>query len=290
MLITLINISRPFELLLSALAYALGASILRYGDIPISSSKLILGFTCVILLQLFSNMLQEYFSTPTSISNDSNYGQRAPNKTTLLKISLCSLLLSCTLFLVMFVAHHLWFAGSIIFLFIGILYAIYSGPPLRLVYSGYGEMTVACIWAILIPSWAYFLQTERYEPLLGAITIPLFYLTMTYPVVKSLVTYPVDQKKSASTLLIRIGWEKIGLLLSALQLLAYILFGTSLFFKNRAFLIWPILISLPFGIWEVLWINRVLHGGRFLQKPLLLLSRFFIGISYYSISLAFWLR
>ena len=67
--------------------------------------------------------------------------------------------------------------------------SLYAVPPVRLVYSGYGELVLAILFANLFPALAFLLQTGELHRLLAMLTFPLTLLYLAALLALSLRAY-----------------------------------------------------------------------------------------------------
>jgi 1,4-dihydroxy-2-naphthoate octaprenyltransferase len=151
---------------------------------------------------------------------------------------------------------------AFLLLTIFILVIFSSLPPLLLQRKGYGELIESFIIFILIPATAVIINFRELTPLLELLTVPLFFVYLAGKLVFSLRTYLADKTGGNPNLLNRLDWEKAMRLHNALIIAAYILIGVFSFVGLPWGLTWPLLITLPIGVFEVLQIRsaRYHHG------------------------------
>jgi 1,4-dihydroxy-2-naphthoate octaprenyltransferase len=134
----------------------------------------------------------------------------------------------------------------------------YAVPPLRLVYSGYGELSHAIFIANLVPAFAFLLQTGEVHRFLPMLTFPLAFLYLAMSLALSLKDYPENLKNNRKTLLVRLGWPN-GMRLHNILILATYVLLTLAFVSGLTWgLTWPGLLTLPlagFQVWQFIQIN-----------------------------------
>lgn len=164
-----------------------------------------------------------------------------------------------------------------------------SLPPLFLQRKGYGELIESFILFILVPAAAVIVNLGKLPPLLELLTVPLFFVYLAGKLVFSLRTYLEDKTGGNPNLLNRIDWEKAMRLHNALIVAAYILLGVFSLIGLPWELSWPILITLPIAVFEVLLITGITRGGKPNWTLLEWTSGFLTGSMVYLVLLTLWL-
>src|SRR5271169_5491208 len=164
-----LHYSRPWYLLEGILFYALGVGIVHYLGHPIDWTTYFLGQACVTMLQLSSYYLTVYYDRlfPTEPeltkrkslkANDDESAKELPRPVFQLT-SLTTLTVGAVLTVLLLSNGAINIQGLIILGIAFLLAFFYAVPPLRLVYSGYGELSHAIFIANLVPAFAFLLQT-----------------------------------------------------------------------------------------------------------------------------------
>lgn len=287
----LIRLSRPLYLLLSALTYILGAGIARYLGHGQDVNAFWLGMGWVFLLQLSASMLTEVFRpTYEPLILEETPVERIALRNALLLIAATALTSAAVIILLMLTAG-LMTPPVLMFLGLAVLAALaYGVPPLRLVNTGFGELTLAILIADLIPALAFLLQTGELHRLLVIVAIPLTALALAFFIVLNFSAYAIDIKYVRRTLLTRLGWERAVPLHHFLILTAYLLFAISPLLGFPWVILWPVFLTLPFGILQVLWLRNIALGGRPVWNFLTTLATSVFGLTAYVLTLNFWIR
>jgi 1,4-dihydroxy-2-naphthoate octaprenyltransferase len=173
---------------------------------------------------------------------------------------------------------------------IAVLLVAWAVPPFRLVYSGYGELVLAILWANLLPAFAFILQTGEIHRILPLITIPLTFLALACLLVSSFPTFAADQHYARRTLLTRLTWQRAVPLHPFLLAAAYLLFTAAPLFGFPWSLLWPAYLTLPGAVAQGIWLQRIAQGGRTLWKSYMVLAAAVFGLTIYFLALTSWIR
>jgi 1,4-dihydroxy-2-naphthoate octaprenyltransferase len=263
----------PLRKMLSAvLLYILGVGIADYLGMSTYWNVIWSGFSLCLLLLLASAYLQDYFDLLDEAPHsqpfreqwaETNQPSETPlRRTVLLQIALVALSGSAVLALLLFLRERSNFTAQI-FLFLIFIVSFFQGvPPLRLAYSGYGEVLEAILLANLIPVLAFTLQYGELHRLLAMLTFPLTFLYLAMTLALSLPRYAADIKFQRRNLMSRLEWQRGMNLHNILILLAYVVLGLATVFGLPWALTWPGLLTLPIGIFQIWQITQIAAGGR----------------------------
>ena len=202
------------------------------------------GLGVCLLLLFASAYLRAYFDLLEDDTRSKKFRERwaeinlqSENRirsTALLQIALAALAAASVLTLLLFLREPQNHSAQI-FLFLLFLFSLFQGvPPVRLVYSGYGEVVQAIMIANLVPAFAFSLQYGGTHRLLGMVTFPLTFLHLAMSLALALKGYADDVKYERQTLMVRLGWQRGMTLHNIAILLTYVIlglaaaFGTSL--------------------------------------------------------------
>ncbi|MGZ9221647.1 MAG: hypothetical protein ACXW4Q_06025 [Anaerolineales bacterium] len=292
MLRNLFRLSRPQHLLLAALTYFLGASIANYLGKPFRTDSFWLGLVAVLLAQASMNLLAEVFRPYNEpIVEGETRKDRMTLRNNALYISIAALAANAVIAFLLYQNNHLSIS-ALFFLLLSLLLALtYAIPPFRFINRGFGEFGMAAHLAYVIPSIAYILQSDETHRFL-MITIPLTFLAFAYFIVLSFPAFASDSKYNRSTLLTRLGWERVVPLHHLFVLLAYLFF---LALASPAFglslsLLWPAFLTLPFAIFQIFQLRNIALGARTNWNLLTVTALSVFGLTAYFLSLTFWLR
>jgi 1,4-dihydroxy-2-naphthoate octaprenyltransferase len=109
-----------------------------------------------------------------------------------LGISCLAIAASLTVLLINTVTPDGAMVAIMFLIFLGAFF--YSVPPIRLVSTGYGELTTSILVANLVPAFAFLLQYGEFHRLLGMTTVPLTLLHLAMMIAFDLRITPIDMK------------------------------------------------------------------------------------------------
>ncbi len=162
--------------------------------------------------------------------------------------------------------------------------------PLRLFFSGYGELVMAIILGFLIPAFSLMLQTQELHRLLIFSTIPIGLLIFSFQLVKQIENYESNIRGDEKRLIARIGWENGFVLHNSLIIIAYLMVGVAglLGFPQKIAL--PVFISLPLAILQIWHIQQIANGAKPRWKFLQVNNILIISSVLFIFVLSFWIR
>jgi 1,4-dihydroxy-2-naphthoate octaprenyltransferase len=264
-----IRLSRPLFLLGGALLFGLGASIASFLGKPIDATLYLFGQGMVTGLQLMAHFLHAYYQPrkdqvneqQTPISGRSGVlGPHGLPRQTVLYASIASLLLTGTLVSISVAGGRIPLAAWLI-LILGFLGAFfYSIPPVRLMTSGYGELTTSLLVAGLVPTFAFSLQTGDVHRLLLMSTTPLVALHFSMMIALELPDYASDLKLDRQNITVRLGWSTAMRLHDFAILFAILGFGVAYFNGLPRRVVFGALIALPLAAAQIWQISRIRRG------------------------------
>jgi len=293
------QLSRPLFLLGGALLYALGVGIARYLGTPIDWSLYLMGQAYVTTMQLSAQYLNEYFDAQADQDNPRRtpfsggsgaVGEGKLSKETVMWAALTTLtiLASLTVLLISVVSLTPLLVGIVVLAFVGSFF--YSTPPIRLVSSGYGELTTSILVANLVPMFAFALQTGELHRLLVMSTFPLTALHLAMMIVFEFPDYLNDLKYQKLNLLVRVGWERGMVLHNLLVLTAFLLLGLAAVFDLPLAIVLPALIPLPIGLLQIWQMRRIAGGGKPNWTTMAFTALVLMGSVTYLLAFTYWTR
>lgn len=287
---TLIRLSRPLHLLLAALTYCLGASIANYLGKPFRADSFWLGLAAVLLAQSSMNLLAEVFRPISEpVIQDETLKERFAFRNNALYISIASLTANAVIAFILYNNDHLSVSAFFFLLLSLLLVLAYSIPPFRFINRGFGEFLLAAHLAYVIPSMAYILQSDETHRFL-LITLPLTFLAFAYFIVMDFPFFASDTKYNRTTLLTRLGYERVVPLHHLFVLLAYLLFLASPSFGLSLSLLWPAFLTFPFALFQIFQLRNISLGAPTNWMLLTATALSVLGLTTYFLTLTFWLR
>jgi 1,4-dihydroxy-2-naphthoate octaprenyltransferase len=294
----LLGYARPAMLAAGALFYLLGAGMARYLGHPILWDRFWVGLIAVLLIQLTSYFLKAYYDLIDAASPlrrmqkddddlDQGVASRLPQQGVLMA-GTTSMTAGAVLTVLMITmgAINLTF-----FFFLGIaviLSFFYAVPPLRLVYTAYGELVEAIVLANLFPALAFTLQTGELHRYLAMLTFPILAILLAVRLVLSLEKYARYLKYGYKTMMVVLGWQRGMRMHNLLVPAGYVLIALAFALGLPWSLTWPALLTLPVGLFEIIQINQIVAGLKPNWRLLNLTAVSLLGLALYLMNLALW--
>ena len=292
-------LSRPLFLVGGVLVYALGAGIARYLGTPIDWGLYVLGQIFVTTMQLSAQYLNEYYDSPADRDNPNRtpfsggsgaIGEGKLSRETVMWVSLTTLtiLASVTVVLINVAPVSPLLISIVVLAFLGSFF--YSVPPVRLAYTGYGELTTSILVANLVPIFAFVLQFEELHRLLVMSTFPLTSLHLAMMIAFEFPDYLNDIKHDKLTLLVRVGWQRGMVLHNILILSAFLLLGLAATFGLPLAIVLPAFIPLPLGLLQIWQMRRIGAGAKPNWTTMGLTAVVLFASVAYLLAFTFWTR
>lgn len=286
----LIRTARPLFLFNVILLYVLGIGIARYDGAILDFDLVLLGQLWLLALQLGVSFLHAYFNdhSGSESQEDSESVVLISRSIRLLIACFClAAIASLSVLLIRVVKDPGVFLLMVLIVFGALSYSL---PPIRLEYSGYGELVLSMLVANLIPAMGYKLQGGDSLRLLAVVTFPLTALHLAMLLVFSLSTYASDMKHTHRTLMLRMGWQNGMLLHNLAVLCAYLILVLAITFGLPWKIGAPALFTLPIGVLQIWNINRIAAGAKPQWKQLTTLAAGLFCITAYLLTFSFWIR
>ena len=286
----IIPFANPPFLTLAASGYFFGAGVARYLGRADSPLNLWLGLVWVLLLVLAMNLLTAYFRPPNEpLLEDETLKERNWLRAAFFQISLglLGVVALLTLSLLISGITALSLVLALLILFAAMAYAL---PPARLVTSGFGELLLSVLFALLIPAFALSLQIGEIHRLLVALAFPLLAILFAFFLLMDFPAYATDRKYERGSLLLRIGWERAVPLHHILILTAYLLFAAMPLFDLPRALFMPLFYAAPFAFVQIYWLQKITQGVPPNWRFLRFLAYSVIGLTLYILIFTLWTR
>ena len=287
----LLKLARPLHLFLAAMTYILGAGIAHYLGRPVQLVAFILGLLVVLLIQVASYWLVEYFRLPlTPLAKDELPRDREFLRASLFQFTTAFLTVSGAIIVTLLIARLLPMQAAIILGLTILLFVAYAVPPMRLSEAGYGEIVQAVALGTLFPALGFLIQFGDFHRLLTFSTFPLTLLALAYLLVNDFPFFASDQKFGRHSLLTRLSWPLAIPIHHLLILMSFLFFALSPLLGFPWGLVWPVFLALPFAGIQIAWLQRIAGGGRAVWRFLVPLSATVFGLTVYLLTLTFWIR
>jgi 1,4-dihydroxy-2-naphthoate octaprenyltransferase len=291
-------ISRPLFLVAGVLTYALGAGVANYLGVTIHWTTYLTGQVWVIAVQLAGVYLFEYYNAVfdqenlNTSQNPNGKGHPQASRPPVTMLVASAVCLTAVASLSVYMIRELRISPATLALMILMVVGavFYSVPPVRLAFTGYGELSMAILVANLVPAFAYSLQVGDLHRLLAMGTFPLTALLIALFLAFELEAYAGDVRQNRRNLLVRMGWQRGMVLHNGLILSAYLLFGFALSFGLPLLIALPAFLPLPLGFLQIWQMRRIADGGRPNWLSLKLTAATLFATTAYLLTFTFWTR
>jgi 1,4-dihydroxy-2-naphthoate octaprenyltransferase len=285
------RLSRPTNLLLASLTFFMGAGIAHYLGYMVHLAILALSLLAVLAIQTAAYWLVEYFHLPFKpLGLGETARLREAFRTLLFQSIIALLTVSGVIIVTLLLVRSLSLFSGTLFGLIVISYIAFSVPPLNLSEKGYGELVQAVAWGTLIPSYSFLLQSVEFHRLLPFATIPVTLLALAYLLLSDFPFFVKDQKLNHQSLILKLTWQRSILVHHLLVLLSFLFFSLTPLLGFPWILVWPVFLALPFGLFQILWLQRIAAGGKALWNFFIPFSAAVFGLSVYLLTINFWTR
>jgi 1,4-dihydroxy-2-naphthoate octaprenyltransferase len=284
----IVRISHPWILLASVLFYALGGGIVFYLHGTVRWDIYLLGQLTVIALILSAYFLCEFYTLPPVPAQRRVEPAPVFTRNGLLVVAATALTAGTVLTMVLFSTGAL---NAPALLLLGLAFVIamaYALPPVRLVYSGYGELAWSVLLVNLVPGIALIFQMGEFHRLLALLTFPLTFLSLAAFLAVSLAHYAEDTRLGRKTMLIRLGWQRGIHIHNILVLAGFLLLGSATFAGLPWPLAWHGLLGLAFGVFQIIQMNGIAAGAKPRWRLLAITAASTLGLTAYFITLTLW--
>lgn len=277
--------------LLTALFYALGAGLAHYLNHGVHWAAFAIGLAWVLAVVATSfylpTLLQPAGSTPfpqTVGADDQVSGLTRLRWALGLFLAILSVGLIPALGTQTTLDPTTWlFLAATIFLSLA-----YTMPPWHLASSDYGELALTILLAVLIPGFGFTVLSGQLHRLWVFFTLPLIPLVLAAVMAWHLPRYGDGSRRSAHFIMERIGWQNGMTVHNLLVLSAFLLFAASSLAGAPWFVVWPSLLGLPFGVFEIYLLLQIASGAppnwRMLRAAVIAM----VVIPVYSLAFTLW--
>lgn len=291
----LIRLAQPWKLLACVAFYAIGAGIVHFLGMTIDGSTYLIGQAYLLLMVFSGAYLSEYFSMlEYPLMRVHHSDSRPPEeflriRNALIQAAAVALTVGAVLTVMLF-THGSGNPTAIVFLGSAFLLELfYAVPPLRLSKSGYGELVTAFFITSITPAVAFTLQTGETHRLLLLLTFPLTAMFIALELATELEGYYSDIKEGRKTLMTAIGWQRGMSLHNVLILLSYFLIGLAAVLRLPWPLTWPMLATLPVGLFQIWQMWQISIGQKPRWRLLRITALAALGIMAYLVAFALWI-
>ncbi len=285
---TLLRLSRPLYVLLAALTYCFGVSIANYLGKPFRFDAFWLGLFGVMLTQISMSLLSEVFRLDAEpLTENETRPERIIVRNNALYVSVAAIAVDAVLAFLLYRNLTLSPASFTFLVLSLVILLVYTLPPFR--NRGFGEFLLAIQLGYIFPSIAYLLQARETHRFL-VLLLPLSFLAFAYFIVLDFPTFASDRKYNRTTMLTRLGWERVVPLHHIFVIFAYVFFAISPALGISLSLIWPAFLTLPFALFQIFQVRGISLGAPANWILLTATALAVFGLTSYLLTLTFWLR
>lgn len=141
---------------------------------------------------------------------------------------------------------------------------------------------------MVIPALAFLLQEGGFHRLLGLASFPIFSLHVAMVFTFQFPTYAADFRRGRNTMLTRMGWRNGIFLHNLLVLTAFLVLVGSLFLGFPAPFGVPVLLAVPFAVFQVWYMIRIGQGAPTRWRLLMLTAVILFLMPTYLLTYSFW--
>lgn len=234
-----------FLLFAGLLPYGLGTAIGFHADGRFDSFPFLLGFTGLVFVLIGVESFNEFFDW--RLGTDRVFAidpKPVTNKTFFFGLASFALALIVAFFLTARLGYTV-----IILAGLGFLAALfYLAPPIKLIYRGFGEMTIAVCYGPLMSLGGYYLQTRRVdsEPVFVSV-IPAL-LLFAIAVLNEVPDYFQDRLVGKRNICVRVGQKNVTRLYGGLLVACYIFLLVGLLSGRFPVFAWLALFCAPVSL------------------------------------------
>jgi 1,4-dihydroxy-2-naphthoate octaprenyltransferase len=284
----LFRLSRPLYVLLAALTYCFGVSIANYLGKPFRFDAFWLGLVGVMLAQMSMSLLSEVFRLDVEpLTEKETRADREIIRNNALYISVAAVTVDAVIAFLLYRSLSLSPASFSFLLLSLVMLIAYALPPFR--NRGFGEFLLAVQLGYIIPSIGYLLQANETHSFL-ILLLPITLLAFAYFIVVDFPTFASDRKYNRTTMLTRLGWERVVPLHHIFVIFAYVFLAIAPALGISLSLIWPALLTLPFALFQIYQVRALSLGAKANWTLLTATALAVFGLTVYFLTLTFWLR
>lgn len=291
-----LQVIQPFLLVLVLLTYYIGPGLIHYQGGSLNWPNIFLGSLLGVFLLLVKDFLIANFDHPESpvrsLHRDdprSLFYQKLERKT-LLAFSFTFLTVGALTSVLIIIRNPLnlpviFFLGIA---FLGTLFSVM--PSMRFDKSGYSDIFEAVLICNLVPALGYLMNNASLHILLFMLTLPMTLVYIAYKIVQSLESYSFDSTHGHKSLAVRLDWKRAMQVHNILIMSAFLFLGIFPLFGQPWSITWPVLLTIPLGVYQIVKMVDILSGGPTHWKLLKLTASGMIVMMAYMIAFTLWIR
>jgi len=272
-------------LLGAAIFYVLGAGIAHYQGAALDWPRFGLGLLWLWLVQMGAHLLYALYG----VSPDDARRESLSPQSLLIAAAACfTVAASLSVLIIQAVGFSPVIFAAQLILFLGAFF--YAAPPVRLAFSGYGELIAAVLVANLVPVLAFHLQAGESIRLVAMSTFPLTLFLLAALLAWQLPGYAADLKLERQTLLVRAGWQNGMFLHNALILGGFLILALALVMGLPFGIAWPLFLLLPLGGLQIWTLQGIQAGAKPHWRSWKIAAAALPVLAAYLLAFTYWIR
>ena len=260
----LFRMSRPLQLVSIVLVYVLGLLIAAATGITINSTAAILGLIVILPISMSIHYANEYADhetdaltkrTPFSGGSGALAESGLPPHTALVA-AWVSLLIGSGVALVGWLWGLLPYPALGVLVFGAFFGWMYSMPPLKLAWRGWGELTNALLGAVALPIYAYSIQSGHVNLQIILACMPFGLLAFNNLLATQWADRSADSQVGKRSLAILWSTSKLRLTYTGVAAASYLILLTLRGTVYPEVVVWGSLLVLPISVWGGIMFTR----------------------------------
>lgn len=247
--------------------FSLGISAAHHLGARLDLLTLLFGLGLFVLIRLLGSFLAAYFDHPESyttmlsLSDPEREQLLVIRRPLLFQYILLIFTAVATLAMILIIRGAISAAGGLL-LGIALLLTFFSAvPPSSFSRKGYGELVDVLLIVSFVPAFAFSLAEQPLLFFIVELTLPLMLIYMAMRIAMSFTTHGFDLIHGRHSLTTRLGWQNALVLHNIFILSAYVLVSLFLLLGFPWSLTWPILLALPVGILQIIYLQSIANGA-----------------------------
>lgn len=200
---------RPKTLFASLAPVVLGTAIAYFQQNKISPLIFLLTLICALLLQIASNLANDYLDFSKGVDNEDRLGPTRVTSAGLISPTAMKNALFLTLFMAFIFGLYLMWIGGPVIMAMGLLSLYfaygYTGGPFPLSYNGLGEIAAFVFFGVIAVSGTTYLQTKHFSALGLFLSMGPGFISACILAINNLRDIKSDEETKKRTLAVRFG-------------------------------------------------------------------------------------
>jgi 1,4-dihydroxy-2-naphthoate octaprenyltransferase len=167
---------------------------------------------------------------------------------------------------------------------------IYVLPITRFSDTGYGEILLTVLVAVMPPILSYLIRTGELHRFLPMLSFPVACSFLAFLLLDQFTHYSQDQLRGSKTMLSRMGWQTGLRFYYGLMISIYLFIALAVWFGLPIKIAWPACLSFPFALISTWQMGRMAEGAQPGWNLMKLTSQALCASLVYFFTLALWIN